>query len=133
MIAIGIIGLIIVLGIIGIIIGRKKYNGDLEMTGWMFSVLPAATLIIILAVDYPSKARVEYDIAVYNELKAEVQQLSTLGGDNCELNLLAKGELFNKVREMNNYIDENRIKSKSPWVSVFYSEEIGKLEKIELK
>ena len=78
MIAIGIIGLIIVLGIIGIIIGKKIYNDDLEMTGWIFSVLPAATLIIILAVDYPSKARVEYDIAVYNELKAEVQQLSTI-------------------------------------------------------
>lgn len=133
MIVLGIIGLIIVLGIIGIIIGRKKYNEDLEITGWLFSVLPAVILIIILAVNYPSKARVEYDIAVYNELKVEVQQLSTLGGDNCELNLLARGDLFNKVREMNNYIDENRIKSKSPWVSIFYSEEIGNLEKIELK
>ena len=133
MIAIGIIGLIIVLGIIGIIIGRKKYNDDLEMTGWVFSVLSAVILIIALAIAYPSKAKVEYDIAIYNELKAEVQQLSTLGGDNCELNLLARGELFNKVREMNNYIDKNRIKSKSPWVSIFYSEEIGNLEKIELK
>lgn len=133
MIALGIIGLIIILGIIGIIIGRKKHNDDLEITGWLFSVLSAFSLIIILAFDYPSKARVEYDIAVYNELKAEVQQLSTLGGDNCELNLLAKGELFNKVREMNNYIDKNKIKSKSPWVSILYSEEIGNLPKIELK
>jgi hypothetical protein len=133
MIALGIIGLIIVLGIIGIIIGRKKYNDDLEIIGWLFSVLSAVILIIVLVGAYPSKARIEYDIAVYDELKTEVQQLSTLGGDNCELNLLAKGELFNKVREMNNYIDKNRIKSKSPWVSIFYSEEIGNLEKIELK
>jgi len=133
MIAIGIIGLIIILGIISIIIGRKRCNDSLELTGCIFSVLPATILIITLATDYPTKARINYDIAKYEELKAEVQQMSTIGGNNCELNLLARGDLFNEVRKMNNYIDKNRIMSESPWVGVFYSKEIGNLEKIELK
>ena len=133
MIAIGIIGLIIVLGIISIIIGRKRCNDSLELTGWIFSAVLASILIITLATDYPSKARVDYDIAMYNELKLEVQQLSTIGGNNCELNLLAKRELFYEVRKMNNYIDKNKIMSESLWVGVFYSKEIGNLEKIELK
>jgi hypothetical protein len=122
-----------ILGIIGIVIGRKKYLEGLEVSCWFITIILAIVLIISLSTEYPTKTRVDYDIAMYNELKLEVQQLSTIGGNNCELNLLAKGELFNEVRKMNYYIEENKIKSKSPWVGIFYSEEVGKLEKIELK
>ena len=133
MLILGIACLIIVLGIICIKKGKKKYNDGLEIFGWSISIIISFCVISALIIEYPTKTRIEYDIAQYTELRREVHQLSNLGGNTCDLNILARKDLFKEVRKMNNYIDKNRIKSKSPWVSMFYSKEIGNLEKINYK
>jgi Na+/melibiose symporter-like transporter len=125
----GIFGLLLVGSIVAIIIGEKRYADGLEICGWVMGIFTLIALIICVCA-LPWKRDVRYDITKYEELKREVQQVSKMSGKECDLTILAKKDLFEDVRKMNNYIDKNKTYCDSWWVGWFYSREIGNLEKI---
>ena len=129
MLLFGIFGLLLVGSIVAIILGEKRYAEELETCGWIMGILTLIVLIICVCV-LPWKRDVQYDITKYEELKREVQQVSKMSGKECDLTILAKKDLFEDVRGMNNYINKNKTYYDSWWVGWFYSEEIGNLEKI---
>ena len=129
MLLFGIFGLLLVGSIVAIIFGKKRYADGLENCGWILGIFMLIDLIIC-ACSLPWKRDVQYDITKYEELKREVQQVSKMSGKECDLTILAKKDLFEDVRRMNNYIDKNKTYCDSWWVGWFYSREIGNLEKI---
>jgi hypothetical protein len=130
MLVFGILGLLLLGSIFAIIYGNKKYNDGLEVLGWIVGVSALIALIICVCA-LPWKRDIQYDIARYEELKREVQQVSKMSGKECDLTILAKKDLFEDVRIMNNYIDKNKTYHNSWWIGWFYSKEIGNLEKID--
>lgn len=129
MLVFGILGLLLLGSIFAIIYGNEKYNDGLEVLGWIVGFCTLITIIICIC-NLPWKRDVQYDITKYEELKREVQQVSKMSGKECDLTILAKKDLFEDVRGMNNYIDKNKTYCDSWWVGWFYSREIGNLEKI---
>ena len=93
--------------------------------------LVSSIAIIILLTEVSWKRDIEFDKAKYEELKRETIQLSNMSSSECDLNILAKKDLFEEVRKMNNYIDKNKYYSNSLWLNWFYSEEIGNLPKLD--
>lgn len=63
----------------------------------------------------------ESHMAEYNNLKAQLEQSNYAP------------ELHEKVLEMNNKIDNNKIYHENIWIGMWYDEELGKCEKIEWK
>ena len=63
----------------------------------------------------------ENHLAEYNNLKAQLRQSNYAP------------ELHEKVLEMNNKIDNNKIYHENIWIGMWYDEELGKCEKIEWK
>ena len=129
MLLFGIFGLLLVGSIVAIILGKKRYADGLGTCGWIVGIFTLIALIICVSA-LPWKRDIQYDIARYEELKREVQQVSKMSGKECDLTILAKKDLFEDVRRMNNYIDKNKTYCDSWWVGWFYSREIGNLEKI---
>ena len=129
MLLFGIFGLLLVGSIVAIILGEKRYADELETCGWVVGIFMLIFLIICVCA-VPWKRNVQYDITKYEELKREVQQVSKMSGKECDLTILIKKDLFEDVREMNNYINKNKTYCDSWWVGWFYSREIGNLEKI---
>lgn len=125
-----VIGLSIIIGIILVIIGNKHRNSNTSTVGDTMIVFGAVALIVsIMDIQYPKHT--ELTKAEYLEIQREVQQISRLGGQECDLTVLAKKDLFENVREMNKTIDKHRIYNKSLWLNWFYSEEIGNLPKLD--
>lgn len=125
-----ILGLLLVGSIFAIIYGEKKYAEGLEVCGWIIGIC-VTIAIIACTCNIPWRRDVEYDKAKYEELKREVQQVSKMSEKECDLTILAKKDLFEDVRKMNNYIDENKTYYDSWWIGWFYSSEIGELPKID--
>ncbi len=130
MLVFGILGLVLLGCIFAIIYGNKKYEDGIETVGWIvgFCILIA---IIICMCNLPWKRDVQYDIAKYEELKREVQQVSKMSEKECDLTVLAKKDLFEDVKRTNNYIDKNKTYCDSWWIGLFYSKKIGDLPKID--
>jgi len=63
----------------------------------------------------------ESHLAEYNNLKAQLRQSNYAP------------ELHEKVLEMNNRIDNNKIYHENIWIGMWYDEGLGKCEKIEWK
>lgn len=63
----------------------------------------------------------ESHMAEYNNLKAQLEQSNYAP------------ELHEKVLEMNNKIDNNKIYRENIWIGMWYDEELGKCEKIDWK
>lgn len=63
----------------------------------------------------------ENHMAEYNNLKAQLRQSNYAP------------ELHEKVLEMNNKIDNNKIYHENIWIGMWYDEELGECEKIEWK
>lgn len=122
-----ILGLLLVACIIGAIVWFGDY--DTENFGGVSSFIGLIdlTVLICLIFDVPFERKVKYDIAKYEELKTAVEQVNNMSS---ELKPIAQKELFEDVYEMNTYIDKNATYYDSWWVGWLYSEEIGKLEKI---
>ena len=128
MLVIVILTLIILGGIALVVWGDfGGYDGkeNAKFTGCAVIFIFGLILTILLAAEMPWKRDIQYDIAKYEELKAELVQTSDRP--------VVQKELVDKVYEMNIYIDKNRIKSTSLWVGWFYSKEIGELSKLEIK
>ena len=117
--------------LVACIIGAIVWFGDYDTETFggvsMFIGLIDLTILIFLISDVPFERNVKYDIAKYEELKTAVEQVNNMSS---ELKPIAQKELFEDVYNMNTYIDKNATYYDSWWVGWLYSEEIGKLEKI---
>lgn len=110
---------IVAINIFLAIVGEKK---NLEILGIIgtFGTLLSLTVLVCIIFLIKTKRSIECDKNEYYELKYAVEQTGGIG-------------LEEKVLEFNDKINENRIKSQSKWVGLFYSEEVGKLPKLEYR
>lgn len=122
-----ILGFLLVACIIGAIVWFGDYDTEAFGGASLFIGLIDLIVLICLISDVPFERNVKYDIAKYEELKTAVEQVNNMSS---ELKPIAQKELFEDVYKMNTYIDKNATYYDSWWVGWLYSEEIGKLEKI---
>lgn len=121
-----ILGIIIIGGVALCIwgdFGGYKGKECAQITGGAMIFITGLILCVLLF-DVPWKKDVEYDLAKYEVLKAELEQTS---GEP-----LLQKELVPEVTEMNNYIEKNRVYSESIWGGRLFSKTVGNLPKLEI-
>ncbi len=112
--------------IIGIIQGSKKdCEGVFGVS--LFTGLFTLIALIALITDLPWKKQVEYDIAKYEELKVAIEQVNNVSSEY-NSKIIAQSELFDKIYEMNTYIEKTKIYNDSWWLGWLYSEKIENLQ-----
>ncbi len=114
------------LSFIAFLLTKKKYSSSIYWTITDTSLLLAIIFIVIfifMFIGIPKKRDIEYKISKYENLRAQAEGLTR--NDIVDLDNLRE-----EILDMNNDIDKNKIYSKSPWISVFYSEKIGNLQKL---
>lgn len=123
--------LLLVSGVILLIIGylvHDRYNFDVLVVICFivgaFSLIAGITSSLTLI---NRQARFDYVIERYNNLKAITECYDNDSKDKIEALTLRED-----ILEMNNLISEHKVKSQSPWVNVWYSEEVGNLEPIKV-
>jgi hypothetical protein len=116
---------ILIISVIAVIFTRSNYRwDDWEPAAWIGTFIGGFAILVITIVLIDQKNEFAYEIEQYQNLRGQVK---TLTKDD-----IVTGEnLRNQVLEMNNKISKHRIYSKSPWVGLYYSEEIGNLEPLE--
>lgn len=130
MLILTLLAVILVVGIILIKLGKKWRNDDTSFCGGLLiSLFTLCTIVSLFEIQWPRQT--ELLKAEYTELQREAKTVSELGGHECDLNILAKKDLFEDIREMNKTIDKHRIYSTSLWLNLFYSKEFGNLQKID--
>lgn len=120
--------ILLIVCIIGFIWG---INEDYDAVAEISLFIGIFTLITLTALitELPWKRQVDYDIAKYEELKVAIEQVNNVSSEYNN-KIIAKSKLFNEIYEMNTYIEKTKIYNDSWWVGWLYSEEIGKLEKL---
>lgn len=112
--------------IIGIIRGSKEdCEGVFGVS--LFTGLFTLIALIALITDLPWKKQVEYDIAKYEELKVAIEQVNNVSSEYNN-KIIAQSELFDKIYEMNTYIEKTKIYNDSWWLGWLYSEKIENLQ-----
>lgn len=128
-----IIGVLLIFWIVFVIVEVKRDDEDMFFPGLILSFIHLIVLAVLVSSEVQWPRDIEMTRAKYSELKREVQQISELEEKECDLTVIIQKDLFEEVRKMNENIDKNRIYCTSPWVGLFYSEEIGNLEKINYR
>lgn len=80
-------------------------------------------VIIFMFIEVPKNREIEYSIAEYENLKEQAEGLTR--EDLVDLDILRE-----EILSINNKIDRNKIYNNSPWCGVWFSEEIGNLQKL---
>lgn len=122
-----IFSVILISSIIAIILIRRSdsYRSDeFEPAAWIGAIVGGIAVVIISIVLINEENEFAYNKEQYYNLQKQVETLS-------KDNIVTGENLRNQVLEMNNMISKHKIYSKSSWVGVFYSEEIGNLEPLE--
>ena len=87
------------------------------------SAIISSIVFIFMFFGIKKNRDIEFEIAKYENLKMQAEGLTR--NDIVDLDNLRE-----EILQMNNKIDQNRIFCNSPWISVFYSKEIGNLQKL---
>lgn len=122
-----IFSVILISSIIAIILIRKSdsyWSDAFEPAAWIGAIVGGIAVVIISIVLINEENEFAYNKEQYYNLQKQVETLS-------KDNIVTGENLRNQVLEMNNMISKHKIYSKSSWVGVFYSEEIGNLEPLE--
>lgn len=122
-----IFSVILISSIIAIILIRKSdsyWSDAFEPAAWIGATVGGIAVVIISIVLINEENEFAYNKEQYYNLQKQVETLS-------KDNIVTGENLRNQVLEMNNMISKHKIYSKSSWVGVFYSEEIGNLEPLE--
>jgi hypothetical protein len=122
-----IFSVILISSIIAIVLIRKSdsYRSyEFEPAAWIGAIVGGIAVVIISIVLINEENEFAYNKEQYYNLQKQVETLS-------KDDIVTGENLRNQVLEMNNMISKHKIYSKSSWVGVFYSEEIGSLEPLE--
>lgn len=125
-----ILGAVTLISITLLIIDHHKYILDdgLGVLTWIVGVICFVAMLLCTC----TLINIRYDFDIieekYDNLKLQVEVYN-----NEEHNKVEAYSLREDVLEMNNTISEHKVKSKSPWSNVWYSEKIGNLDKISMK
>lgn len=123
--------LLLVLGVILPLIGYLLYDRyDFDVLGGICLVVGVLLFIasIVSSLSLINRqARFNYVIERYNNLKAITECYDSNSKDKIEAFTLRED-----ILKMNNLISKHKVNSQSPWVNVWYSEEIGNLEPIKV-
>jgi len=105
----------------------KKEDGGYDMWCRKYTYIILAIVLGFclfgMSIRIPLKKNIEYSIAEYENLKEQAEGLTR--EDLVDLDVLRE-----EILSMNNKIDKNRIYCESPWCGVWFSEEIGNLQKL---
>lgn len=121
--------LFIVLTVVFVILAWIVYNHDYD--GWpaIFAALGglSATVVVFICISLIGiNAEFEVTKAKYENVKYEVDRYNM----SYESDKIDAITLRQSVLDMNNTISQHKILSENPWHSLWYSEEIGNLEKL---
>ena len=112
---------VMILCIIGTI-KLSENHGDLSAVCAILSTLTCLAVIVMTVYWCCELSNSkESHMAEYNNLKDQLEQSNYAP------------ELHEKVLEMNNKIDYNKIHHENVWIGMWYDEKLGKCEKIEWK
>lgn len=121
-----VLGVLLVACIIAIIYGDREDYDILIGVSAIIGVLDIIALIVLTS-ELPYERNVKYDIAKYEELKVVIEQVNNNVSSENNHKIVAQSELFEKIYEMNTYIEKNKIYNDSWWLGWLYSEKIAEL------
>lgn len=97
----------------------------------IFAVIVLAVSIIVDINSYRTEDDINRTIETYKSLKAQVEIVNN-SNDKTIRNAIIP-DLIGRVDSINKTIKKNKDNYDSKWVSIFYSEEIGKLEPLKIE
>lgn len=114
---------------------KCNYYSDWEH--WGIVSLIAAVVVAVFMVVVPltlinRNSRFEYTAEEYNNMKSLVEQYNNCPDSSAFRIVSLEQDIREDVLDMNNTISEHKVMSKSPWVGPWYSEKVGRLEKLKL-
>lgn len=121
-----VLGVLLVICIIAFIYGGNEDYDCLVGVSALIGVLDILFLIGLIT-ELPYERSIKYDIAKYEEIKVAVEQINNNVSSENGHKIVAQSELFEKIYDMNVYIEKNKIYNDSWWLGWLYSEKIAEL------
>ena len=118
--------ILLVTSVTCIVLGYIYDNGFVGFIGFW----AIFCLIILLLSLINIRSRFQVEIEEYNNLKAQIEAYNALP-DSCK-DVSFEFDLRRDVIAVNNKISKHKVMSKSPWVNIWYSKEIGSLDKLNV-
>lgn len=106
--------------------GIKKEIDFISVCGFLFSAAAVVCLLTLINIG----KRFEEEKEHYTNLKMQVEDYNALP-DSCK-NVSFEYDIRKDVLRMNNNISNHKVMSRSPWLNVWHSKEIGDLEKLRV-
>lgn len=127
----GIIVLEIILFIAFLLLLIFAKDETIEGVSGIFAIVVLTVSIIVDFNSYKTEDDINRTIETYKSLKAQVEIVNN-SNDKTIRNAIIP-DLIERVDNINKTIKENKDNYDSWWVSMFYSEEIGKLEPLKIE
>jgi hypothetical protein len=121
-----VLGILLIACIVAVIYGDRKYYDVLMGVSAFIGVIDIIVLTVLIS-ELPYERTIKYDIAKYEELKVAVEQVNDNVSYENSHKIVAQSELFEKIYDMNTYIEKNKIYNDSWWFGWLYSEKIAEL------
>lgn len=103
----------------------------IQVIAFTISVVSGITLIITVSTLANRGQRFENTIEQYENVKCMADDYNSLP-DSCKFSQTFEYDIRMACLEINNIISEHKVMCKSLWVGPWYSERIGKLEKVRV-
>ena len=107
-------------------LGVKKETAPATLLGGALCLAAVVCLLTLININ----KRFEEEKEHYANLKMQVEDYNTLP-DSCK-NISFEYDIREDVLRMNNSISNHKVMSRSPWVNLWHSKEIGDLEKLRV-
>ena len=117
---------LLVLGALCLWYGIKKEADFIGVCGLLFSAAAVVCLLTLINIG----KRFEEEKEHYANLKMQVEDYNALP-DSCK-NISFEYDIREDVLRMNNNISNHKVMSRSPWLNLWRSKEIGNLEKLRV-
>ena len=121
-----VLGTLLIACIVAVIYGDRENYDTLMGVSAFIGVIISIALIVLIS-ELPYERNIKYDIAKYEELKVAIEQVNNNVSSENNHKIIAQSELFEKIYEMNTYIEKNKIYNDSWWLGWLHSEKIAEL------
>lgn len=122
-----ILGISLLLSIILIVLGKHFWCDACEYIGVAILSCAIVCFVTVACFSIDRKNYFKYQIEEYENVKMQVEAY------NRDTTTIENITLRQSVLDENNMVSKNKVFSKSKWVGPWYSEEIGNLEKLEMR
>ena len=116
--------------VVGLIVWACKSDWEEQEVAICASIVFGIVFIIVCLTLCNRGKRFDYVKETYANLKTQVEEYNSLP-DSCKL-VTFEYDIRKDVLEMNNKISRHEVMSKSIWKGLWFSEEIGRLDKLHI-